>query len=782
MVPPRASDPGWAHGIMVNGGRQKIKCKYCNKVMLGGGISRLKQHLAGERGNVAPCEEVPEEVKVQIQQLLGFKVLEKLKRQKNGSKNAVSCFPSREEINDGTHGVQNSRRHSLRRKAKEVREGVTKEAKRKKKHLLPTTFVTQSVNQNTAQIESIEQADMAVAKFVYQAGIPITVVNSQYFQQMADAIAAVGPGYKMPTYYSLMGKLLDRSVQDVGEYVEELRKSWEVTGCSVLVDRWVDRTGSVVINFFVYCSKGTMFLKSVDSSEISESAEGLLNLFDTIVQEVGPKNIVNFVTDSSSLFKAAGILLVEKYKTFFSSVCAAHCVELILEEIEKTVEVKEIVGKAKRIVQFIYNNVWVLNQIKKRSGGREIIHLASTRYFSIFLTLQNILSLKDHLHQTFTSDAWMQSDLSQYGAGLEVTKITADPQFWSKCDHITMGTKPLLSVLQFLESEEKPSAGFIFDAFEKMKSSVMLAFNQKESVYLPYLKAIDHVLLKEFQSSLHVAACYLNPSIFYSPTFLSSKVIQKGLLDCIEALEPDITSQVMITNNINFYEEAVGDFGRPVALHGRDSLAPATWWSLYGTDYPDLQRLAVRILSQTCSVVQCRKRCSMFNYLYLKKNWLEKQKMNDLAFAHYNLQLQERRPETCKARCSIDAVDPVLLEAIDANMEDWVDVKVTNQETLVTTQETLVEHKLSNRDSCIGSTDERSTEETRDTDDRTTSWRELSLCMAALNSSKVTFPSLLESIRSNISSNFPGSVMSTGRQSSGAKNGIKIKEGAILLR
>ena len=77
-MPPRTSDPGWAHGIMVNGGRQKIKCKYCHKVMLGGGISRLKQHLAGERGNVAPCDQVPEDVKVQIQQHLGFKVLEKL--------------------------------------------------------------------------------------------------------------------------------------------------------------------------------------------------------------------------------------------------------------------------------------------------------------------------------------------------------------------------------------------------------------------------------------------------------------------------------------------------------------------------------------------------------------------------------------------------------------------------------------------------------------------------------------------------------------------------------
>lgn len=122
---------------MVNGGRQKIKCKYCHKVMLGGGISRLKQHLAGERGNVAPCEEVPEEVKLQIQQLLGFKVLEKLKRQKKSNKNAVPCFPSREGIDDRVHWVRNTRRGCSQRKGKEILEGGTKEAKRKKKQFFP---------------------------------------------------------------------------------------------------------------------------------------------------------------------------------------------------------------------------------------------------------------------------------------------------------------------------------------------------------------------------------------------------------------------------------------------------------------------------------------------------------------------------------------------------------------------------------------------------------------------------------------------------------------------
>ena len=69
----------------------------------------------------------------------------------------------------------------------------------------------------------------------------------------------------------------------------------------------------------------------------------------------------------------------------------------------------------------------------------------------------------------------------------------------------------------------------------------------------------------------------------------------------------------------------------------------ATWWSLYAADYPDLQRLAVRILSQTCSITQCDRNWSMFERIHLKKrNRLEHQRLNDLIFVHYNLRLQER--------------------------------------------------------------------------------------------------------------------------------------------
>lgn len=188
---------------------------------------------------------------------------------------------------------------------------------------------------------------MAVARFMYDAGLPFTASNSFFFQQMADAIAVAGPGYKMPSYHSLRSKLLNRIVQDAVAYCEELRKTWEVIGCSVLVDRWIDKTGHTALNLFVYYPNGTLFLKSVYASDITKSSEAVLNLFDSIVQEVGPKNIVNFVMDTSPIYTTAGKLLMDRYRTFFCSTCGVQCIDRMLEEIGRMDEVNEILVKAK---------------------------------------------------------------------------------------------------------------------------------------------------------------------------------------------------------------------------------------------------------------------------------------------------------------------------------------------------------------------------------------------------------------------------------------------------
>ena len=49
MAPKDRKDVAWVHCQLIEG---KFVCNYCQKEVGGGGINRLKQHLAGTRGNV----------------------------------------------------------------------------------------------------------------------------------------------------------------------------------------------------------------------------------------------------------------------------------------------------------------------------------------------------------------------------------------------------------------------------------------------------------------------------------------------------------------------------------------------------------------------------------------------------------------------------------------------------------------------------------------------------------------------------------------------------------
>ena len=64
-----------------------------------------------------------------------------------------------------------------------------------------------------------------------------------------------------------------------------------------MANRWIGTRHRILINFLVCCSKGIIFIRSVDASDLVKNAINLSNLFDEIVNWVGPANIVYLVTD-----------------------------------------------------------------------------------------------------------------------------------------------------------------------------------------------------------------------------------------------------------------------------------------------------------------------------------------------------------------------------------------------------------------------------------------------------------------------------------------------------
>lgn len=72
----------------------------------------------------------------------------------------------------------------------------------------------------------------------------------------------------------------------------------------------------------------------------------------------------------------------------------------------------------------------------------------------------------------------------------------------------------------------------------------------------------------------------------------------------------------------------------------------AEWWILYGSDAPNLRRIAIRILSQTASSSGCERNWSTFNLIHLKRrNKLGHERLQKLVFVHYNLRLRVKEAE-----------------------------------------------------------------------------------------------------------------------------------------
>ena len=71
---------------------------------------------------------------------------------------------------------------------------------------------------------------------------------------------------------------------------------------------------------------------------------------------MGPKNVVQIITDNVANYVVAGKMLMERHPTIFLTPCAAHCLDLMLEDIGKIDFVKDIVESSKNITKFIYNH------------------------------------------------------------------------------------------------------------------------------------------------------------------------------------------------------------------------------------------------------------------------------------------------------------------------------------------------------------------------------------------------------------------------------------------
>lgn len=115
-----------------------------------------------------------------------------------------------------------------------------------------------------------------------------------------------------------------------------------------------------------------------------------------------------------------------------------------------------------------------------------------------------------------------------------------------------------------------------------------------------------------------------------------------------------------------------GQFASPSARLAALQGDPVSWWLSYGAQFPSLQKIAVKILSQTNTSSGSERNWSVFERIHTKlRNRLVSSRINDLVYVQYNLRLEQQRVQGKAKRHNIDVHDVHSL-LTDENMLDWI--------------------------------------------------------------------------------------------------------------
>ena len=189
-----------------------------------------------------------------------------------------------------------------------------------------------------------------------------------------------------------------------------------------------------------------------------------------MIKEVGEANVVQIVTDNRSAFVKAGKLLMKKYNLCWTP-CAAHCIDLMFEDIGKRATISELITSARKITNFIYNHGWLLVKMRKVCGG-DIVRPEAKRFAINYIALESLLKKRADLKKIFISDEWASHKLSRSTIGHKVEVLMFDHIYWKKVSELVSIYEALYTVLHIVDSEVVLTIPFVYELIQVMKQNL----------------------------------------------------------------------------------------------------------------------------------------------------------------------------------------------------------------------------------------------------------------------------------------------------------------------
>ncbi|XP_010465096.1 PREDICTED: uncharacterized protein LOC104745528 [Camelina sativa] len=448
-----------------------------------------------------------------------------------------------------------------------------------------------------------------------------------FFQKCVNFSAVDSPSFK-------------EALKEVQDRVKKIKDSWAMTGCSILLDAWVDQKGHNLVSFVADCPAGAVYLTSFDVSDIKNDVIALTSLVNGLIEEVGVRNVTQIVAFSTSGWVGElGEQFASHNNEVFWSVSLSHCFELMLVNIVKMYSFGDILGKVNSIWEFINNSPSVLKIFREQGHGKDItVSSSEFEFVTPYLILESIFKAKKSLAAMFALSDWKKNLKA-------MSNLVKDSSFWKKVERVVKCTSPLIHGLLLFSTANNQHVGYIYDTMDRIKESVARELNHSKQCYKPFWDVLDDVWDKHLHNPLHAAGYFLNPSAFYSTDFHLDPEVATGLIFSLLHMEQERHIQVKIAAQLDMYRLGLDCFNEASQADQISEISPAEWWAQKASHHPELQNFAFKILSETCegaSRYKLKRSLAVKLLLTEGMSHCERKHLEELAFVHYNLHLQSQ--------------------------------------------------------------------------------------------------------------------------------------------
>ena len=517
-----------------------------------------------------------------------------------------------------------------------------------------------------------------------------------------------GGRYLPPHRKRLAEDLLDKAEGRETDSLKDalIRLARQKKSGSIVLDGRKSISKRPMVSFLFHSADGTWLIECVDTSEWrSEMNEDETKgdwIFDKVVGHIDALNTIaggevvdQVITDSAGDCKKARERLKKKYRgRICVSACAAHTLDLLLEDIGKIKRFANTIAKMRVIGKVIMNIGAIRHEYKDKNGGKELDRYCDTRFGTCCIMCESAKENKSALRKTVVSEAFDDfmknkkkpkknqpsyfsftkgEGLSHHGLGKLTKECVLHDTFWEDIDEfLTITAEPYKSLR--LTDSNNPTSGEIFPRMCKLKDSIRVnefvtaegrTFKLANDEHRTIKKAVED-RWDMLHSDLHSAAYILNPRYHHTHDFSGTAMQQHDAL-----LQKWLSDEDLHTYKAEFrsYKEKTDIFSAQTIWTERALGVDAhVWWDNWGSGKKVLHDFATRVTSQPVSIGSAERCWKAYANIHCAKRNRLGSRAAKLTFTHYNMRLRHVRENPTFEPVSLP---PMELDPIDAEADDF---------------------------------------------------------------------------------------------------------------